>query len=152
MTPPPTAATPTGDQPTDATTEPPATTPTSTSSRNTVVFVTGGIGAAALIAGGVLGAIVLSDASSLNAHCPGGVCDTPSQASSANSAKTLGWISTGALAAGGAAVVAAVVLRFAWPKAPPASTGSASLQPLLSFSGGFSGMGTGGVAGIRGAW
>jgi hypothetical protein len=159
MTPPPTAATPTGDEPTDTPTEPPAATPASTSSRNTAVFVTGGIGAAALIAGGVLGAIVLSDKSSIDAHCPAGVCDTSSQASSANSAKTLGWISTGAFAAGGAAVVAAVVLRFAWPKAPPASTstGAASLQPLLSFSGGFSGlsgmgMGTGGVAGIRGAW
>jgi hypothetical protein len=130
----------------DVPTEPAESTPEEPapkSSRNSVVFVTGGVGAAALVAGGVLGAIVLAQKSSIDSHCPNPqMCDSVSDANSANSARTLGWISTGVLAAGGAAVAAAVILRFTWPKTKTSM--SASFVPAAT--------GTGGVAGLGGVW
>jgi len=148
MAPPPTAPTKPVEAVADTPTETPEAPPVEPrpSSRNTVVLVTGAVGAAALIAGVAMGGVVLADKSSINAHCTSaGVCDSPSEASSANGAKTLGWISTAAVGAGGAAVLAAVILRFTWRKAPPA-TASAAIEPSVMFTG------TGGAVGIRGAW
>jgi hypothetical protein len=123
----------------------PAETPADSSdtgaSRRTAVFVTAGVGAAALIAGVVMGAIVLADKSSIDANCPTPMtCASPADASSANSARTLGWASTGAFIGAGAAATTAAILWFTRPKSP------SSIEPAIAPSA------SGGMLVLRGVW
>jgi hypothetical protein len=95
----------------------------------------------AVVAGVVMGSIVLADKASIDSNCPTPLtCGTPSEASSANSTKTLGWASTGAFIAGGAALGAAAILWFTRPKT--GTTVEPALSPTTS----------GGMAGIRGVF
>jgi hypothetical protein len=121
--------------------ETPAPAPASSgSTRRTVMIVTAGVGAAAIVAGAVLGAIVVADKSSIDANCPTATtCANGADAGSANGAVTLGWASTGAFIGGGAALGAAAVLFFTRPK-------SASIEPVVAPSA------TGATFGLRGAF
>jgi hypothetical protein len=112
------------------------------SSRTTLMWVTGGVGAAAVVAGVVMGAIVVADKSSIDNNCPTATtCATAADANSANSARTLGWASTGTLIGGGAAIGAAVVL---WLTRPAAS--SSSVEPIIAPST------SGAVLGLKGVF
>jgi hypothetical protein len=107
----------------------------------TAAYVTGGVGVAGVLAGSVMGAIVLADKSSITKNCPtASTCASPADASSANSARTLGWASTGAFIAGGAAVGAAVILWFGKPSK------TASVEPVVAPST------NGGMVGLRGGF
>jgi tetratricopeptide (TPR) repeat protein len=102
-------------------TSPPATKEEASSSPDatwkTAAFVTGGVGAAAVVVGVVTGAIVLADKSSIDSHCPTPTtCDSTADANSANAAKSLGWASTGMFVGGVAALGAAAGLWFLRPK------------------------------------
>src|SRR5262249_4700209 len=81
------------------------------SGQRVAAFVTGGVGAAALVIGGVTGGLTLAKKSTILANCgvpgdPTGCNDTG--LSAASSAKTLGIVSDVGFAVGGAAVVTAV--------------------------------------------
>jgi hypothetical protein len=111
------------------------------SSRKTAVLVTAIFGAAAVVAGGVTGAIVLAEKASIDKDCPTPTtCASSSDASSANRAKTLGWVSTGTFIGGGALLGAAAILWFTRPK-----SGSA-IEPTLAPTA------TGGMVGIQGVF
>ena len=107
-------------------------------SRRVPALVTAGVGAAAVVAGGVMGAIVLAQKSSIDANCPTPTtCASSGDASSANGARTLGWASTGALIGGGALLGAAAVLWFTRPSA---------VEPVVAPSP------SGGLLGVRGTF
>ncbi len=111
------------------------------STRKTAVFVTGGVGAAALVAGVVMGAIVFGDKSGIDTNCPTATtCASTQDASSANSARTLGWASTGAFIGGGIAVAVAGILWFTRPTSTPA------VEPVIAPSA------SGGMVGLRSTW
>jgi hypothetical protein len=111
------------------------------SARNKVVIATAAVGGAAVVGGLVLGVVVLSQKSSIETNCPGSVCATQADANSANSTKTLGWISTGVVAGGGAVLAAAGIIRLMWPKAESASV-TPSVEPST----------TGAIVGLHGVW
>jgi hypothetical protein len=112
------------------------------SSRSTAIWVTGGVGAAAVVAGVVMGAIVVADKSSIDTNCPTAMtCANTADANSANGARTLGWASTGAIIGGGAAIGAAVVLWLTRPSASPSS-----VEPVVAPST------SGAVLGLRGVF
>jgi hypothetical protein len=122
--------------------ERPAVTSDSGGARSTVMWVTGGVGAAAVVAGVVMGAIVVAEKSSIDSNCPTATtCATTADANSANGARTLGWASTGILIGGGAAIGAAVVL---WLARPAAS--SSSIEPVVAPST------NGAILGLKGAF
>jgi hypothetical protein len=105
------------------------------SSRKTAALVTAGFGAAALVAGGVTGAIVVADKASIDKNCPTATCATSSDASSANRAKNLGWVSTGAFIAGGALLSAAAIVWFTRPKSDRAIEPTMAPTPTGAFVG-----------------
>jgi hypothetical protein len=76
------------------------------SSQRTLRWVTGVVGGAGLIAGGVLGALSLNDYSRAKQHCKLDVssgkipCDAPVGADAGTTGKILGWTSIGAGALG----------------------------------------------------
>jgi hypothetical protein len=106
----------------------------------TAAFATGGVGAAALIAGTVMGAIVAGKKSSIDSNCPtASTCASLADASAANSAKTLGWASTGAFIGGGALAGVAAVLWFARPT-------RSAVEPVVTP------LGRGGVIGLGGVF
>jgi hypothetical protein len=83
-----------------------------TSAANTsvspLVYVGFGVGAAGILAGTVTGALSLSKTSDVKSQCEGTTCPT-SQQSEADTAKTLGWISTISFGVGLAGVGVGVV-------------------------------------------
>jgi PEGA domain len=94
--------------------------------QRTAAYVTAGVGGAAVVAGVVMGAVVLADKSTIDKDCPTPTtCATSADASNANSARTLGWASTGVLIGGGAALCAAAILWFTRPKSAP-------LEPVIA--------------------
>jgi hypothetical protein len=76
----------------------------------TLGYVTGGGGAAALVAGTILGLVTLHDASSAHTTCPTSPCSNAQGVSENNSAGTTADWSTGLFVAGAAAVVVGVTL------------------------------------------
>jgi hypothetical protein len=113
--------------------------------RRTIVYVTLGVGGAAIVAGAVMGGIVLGDKSNIDKNCPTPTtCASPADASSANSARTLGWASTGVFIGGGAALGAAAILWFTRPKSTP--TEKLTAEPVIAPAP------NGGWLGLRGVW
>jgi hypothetical protein len=91
----------------------------------TAAFVTGGVGAAAVVAGVIMGAIVLADKSTIDQNCPtSATCASVADANSANAAKGLGWASTGMFVGGAAALGTAAALWFLRPK-------GSSVEPVV---------------------
>jgi hypothetical protein len=87
------------------------------------------VGATGLLAGAVLGAVAIADKSTVDAHCPsGGLCDSNSAVSTANTAVAVGWGSTAAFAVGLAGAGAAVGL---WLTRPTHSGSGVAIIPLL---------------------
>jgi hypothetical protein len=110
------------------------------STRRALVYATAGVGGAAVVAGIVMGAIVLGEKSGIDKDCPTPTtCASPADASSANSARTLGWGSTGAFIGGGVALGAAAILWFTRPKPTVVEPVAAAARE-------------GGWIGVRGVW
>ncbi len=109
------------------------------SGRRVAAFVTGGVGAAGLVLGGVTGGLMLAQMEAINAGCKDAgagvaVC-TEEGAAAGNDAKTFGLVATAGLAAGLALVGVGVVLYATEPgrdKATAAQLGVRvmSLGPL----------------------
>lgn len=108
---------------------PPASAPTSatsaasvdegtTSGRRAVLYSALAVGIVGVAVGGISGAIVLTKKSTIDAHCVNAVCDSPDSASTANSAKTFGTMSTIGFAVGGAGLATAFVLWLTEPSRP----------------------------------
>jgi hypothetical protein len=97
--------------------------------RRTALYLTGGLGAAGLVLGGITGALVLGEKGTIDEHCGSGIeatdpkaCDTTGR-DAGNSANTLATVSTIGFAVGLAGVGAALVLYLTEPKtAAPAVT------------------------------
>jgi hypothetical protein len=73
-------------------------------------FAVGGVGAAGLLVGGVMGGLALGDKSSLSTACKNGACLDQASKDKLASAKTKALVSTIGLSAGGAALATGVVL------------------------------------------
>lgn len=102
--------------------------------RRTLVYAVGGVGAASLATGLVLGAIVLGKKGTVDDHCVDGVCDAEGK-SAADSAQALGLWSTVTTGVGVAGIAAAAVLFFTDParKAKESARAPAlRLEPRLS--------------------
>lgn len=98
--------------PTPEQTTPPSQTPARERGPNrTAAYVSLGIGAAGLAAGGVLGFLTLQKHQDLKDQCPGDVCPTD-QRDNYDSAKKLGNMSTVAFGVGGVGVALGAVLFF----------------------------------------
>jgi hypothetical protein len=95
------------------------------------------IGAADLIAGGILGGIALKAGSDARAQCSGNVCP-PAASADLNSARTFGNASTAVFVAGGAITAAGIVLIIAAPG--DASSSSARVSPWIGPRGGGMGL------------
>jgi hypothetical protein len=115
----------------------PATPPTSpesggsSSSWNTVGWITGGVGVASLAVGTVFGVIAMGDKNS--AHCSNNLCDpgTSSGIKSAALVSDIGWFAGGVLLASGAALV-----LFAPKGGQEVTTSSLRVAPAWVASGG----------------
>jgi len=107
---------------------------TSGSTRATATYVVAGVGAAGIITGSVLGAVVFANKSSIDKGCPTpSTCDSAASASTGNSTRTLAAASTGTFIVGGAALGAAAVLWFTRPKSP-SSPQAATVQVTPSLA------------------
>jgi hypothetical protein len=84
--------------------------------RRTLGWVSMGVGAAGLVAGGVTGALVLAKRDSLDATCRDGHCPT-SQVSDVDNYNTLRTISTTTFVVGGVFAAAGIVLVLSQPQA-----------------------------------
>ena len=109
-----------------------APTPASSASSSTSVgpWVVGGVGLAALVAGGVTGALVLVNRSSVSGQCndAAGTCASQAGIDAANAVRTLGPATTALLVVGGAGVVAGGVwLGVRSTKKPSARVGVAAV-------------------------
>ncbi len=105
--------------------------------QGTLGYISLGVGAAGLIAGGVTGGLAIAKRSDItgNGNCPNGLC--PASASSdVSTYNTLGAISTAGFIAGGVLAATGVVLILTAPKKPQTAT----ITPLV-------GLGTFGVRG-----
>ncbi|HEY4121779.1 MAG TPA: hypothetical protein VGM56_28125 [Byssovorax sp.] len=86
-------------------------------SRSPAPWILGGVGVAALVAGGVMGGVVVGAKSTLDAHCHGSTCDSQDGVDAASTIHALGPATTIALVAGGAAVAGAAVWLAVRPSA-----------------------------------
>jgi hypothetical protein len=75
----------------------------------TTAYAVGGIGAAGLVAGAVLGGLAVGAAKSVKSECPGNIC-LPAHQGALSSANTEALASTVALGVGGAALATGIVL------------------------------------------
>lgn len=100
--------------------EPPAPTPlaSSTPFGRTAGYAALGIGAAGLVAGGVMGVLALAKHASLSGGCPDGHC-APSESSQVSLYDTLAMASTVSLVAGAVGVATGFTLLLTTPKAAP---------------------------------
>ena len=105
-----------------------------------VPIVLFGIGGASLIAGGITGAMELSQTSSLSSTCSNKVCP-PSQYGALDSANALATVSTIAFIAGGVFVAGGVIALLVGKPSAPAAT-QAHVEPWFGF----------GSAGVRGSF
>ncbi len=130
-------------KPTLPTTETPETPPPPTpeAHRSLVLPITlFAIGGATLIAGGITGAMELSQTSSLQSGCSNKVCP-PSQYGALDSASTLATVSTIMFVAGGVLVAGGVIALLVGKPSAPAPT-AARVEPWIGF----------GAAGVRGSF
>lgn len=97
-----------------------------------VPWVVTGAGGAALVAGGVLGALALGAKSDLDARCTDRTCPDDAQGL-ADDARGRATASTIALGVGVTAVVAGVLLLASRPRMPAAPATTASWAPALRF-------------------
>ncbi len=111
---------------------------TGPSPRRVAVYASGGVGLAGLVAGGVLGGLVLGKKGVVDAHCGQAIgqsdrtaCDDVG-AEAGNDAQALGVGSTVGFAVGGAALATAFVLLFTEPKARRAPSSSDPKGALAS--------------------
>jgi hypothetical protein len=98
------------------------------SSRKTIGYVVGGVGAAGIVTGAITGVIALSDHDTLKKNCPTGTC-APKYQSDVNTYNTMGTISTVGFIVGGVGLVAGAVLILTAPKEPKAAFVSPYLGP-----------------------
>lgn len=87
---------------------------------DTPAYVVGGVGVAALAVGAVTGALVFSKKSVVDAHCADTVCDAEGKRA-ADSAKTLGLVSTIGVGVGVAALATSAVLLLSGKREPAAA-------------------------------
>lgn len=127
------------------------------SGRRTAAYVIGGVGAAGLVLGGVMGGLALGKKGAINDHCGSAIgqadeaaCD-PTGLEAADSVKTLGLVSTIGFGVGLAGIGTAVVLLLTEPSAPTAKDASARRRLRLS-AGVLSAGPEGAVLGARGSW
>lgn len=115
---------------------PPVAAPSGPSGRRVAAFVTGGVGVAGLVLGGVTGGLMLAQADAIHAGCKdaeGGVAVcTEAGARAGNDAKTFGLVATVGFAAGLALTGAAVVLFATEPRRgkPSAARLGVTVVPL----------------------
>lgn len=126
-----------------------------TSGRRAATYAIGAAGLAGLAVGGILGGLVVGQKGTIDAHCGAGVgskddtaCDQTGL-DAANSARGLGLGSTIALAAGGAALGAAVVLFLT---EPPLARGAGRNRGSWVSVGVLSAGPAGAKLGMEGAW
>lgn len=131
--------------------DPPAPGP---SGRRVATYVVGAAGIVGLVAGGVLGALTAAQKGTIDAHCGAGIGSSDDTAcdktglDAASGARGMGLGSTIALAVGGVAVGAAVVLLVTEPAKPKMG---ARRGPWVS-AGVLSAGPAGAHIGVRGAW
>lgn len=97
----------------------------------TPAYVAYGVGAAGVVAGGVLGLLTMNRYKDIHSHCPNDVCPADQQGN-LDSAKRLGTVSTVAFAVGGAGLVLGSVLFFT---ASPSNVDHADTAPRARFAG-----------------
>ncbi len=116
----------------------------------TVALVIGGLGLAGLVVGSITGGMTLAKKSTIEDHCNGAACDADGK-EAADSAQTLGLVSTIGFVVGLTGVAAATVIWLAEPfdsdESKTEATGSIRL-----FSGPVAGDPYGAVLGIEGVW
>lgn len=105
------------------------------SSRKTIGFVAGGIGAAALIGGGVAGILSMSKKKTVDEECNGKSC-TPAGKEAADSGKTLATVSTIGVAVGVVGIAAGVYLVVSAPKADTAANARFIAPTVAPLAGG----------------
>lgn len=149
---PPQQATP-GIGPEPAPVEPDA--PAPPAGRRTAVYVAGGVGAAGLVLGGILGALVFGKKGVIDEHCGSGILSTdrkacdPTGFDAVNSANTMAQVSTVAFGLGLAGLGTAAVLYWTEPR----HTGPAAGASPRWISAGVLGAGpAGAVLGAQGSF
>lgn len=127
------------------------------SGRRTAAYVIGGVGAAGLVLGGVMGGLALGKKGVISDHCGSAIgqadeaaCDSTGL-EAADSVKTLGLVSTIGFGVGLAGIGTAVVLLLTEPSAPAAGDVSAPRRLRLR-AGVLSAGPEGAVLGARGSW
>jgi hypothetical protein len=116
------------------TTAAPVTADTASGGGNTLAWVAGGIGLAALVVGSVTGAMVFGKKSTIDEHCDGSVCDQTGK-DAADSAHTLGTVSTIGFGIGIAGLATAGVLFLTAGKSKPESGKGARSFVSVGFGG-----------------
>ncbi len=103
------------------------------STQKTLGWIGVGVGAAALIGGGVTGGMAIGAKGSLADLCPSNTCTTDAGIQKLNEANSLATVSTVLFGAGGALVVAGVVLILTGQSDAPVSAkvGSATFEPRI---------------------
>jgi hypothetical protein len=130
--------------PTSAGPPPPAPPPKPVVSESPVrlgAWIAGGIGVVGLAVGGVAGALVLGDKSSVDAHCRADFACDPIGLDASRRARTMGIVSDVGFAVGALGIGTAVVLFL-----QPPSTPAPIWRPLAAMTA------QGGIVGFRGAW
>jgi hypothetical protein len=94
-------------------------------------FAVGGVGLAALVAGGVFAGLTAGQKASADEHCASKLCD-PVGLDSIATAKTYAWIADISFGAGGALVLVGGILALtAKPASAPASAGALRVLPVV---------------------
>jgi hypothetical protein len=93
----------------------------------TAGWVTGGIGAAGIVAGGAAGVVAMTKNSAAAKHCLAPTACDPEGVALGNTARTSGTVSTVAFTVGGVALAAGIVLVIVAPRSPPAAVGATRL-------------------------
>jgi len=127
----PTSSSPARDQPSAPALAAQPNAPTNREPNRTGAYVSLGIGAAGLAAGGVLGLLTMQQHTDLQGRCPNDVC-TPTEQQDLDSAKQLGNFSTIAFGVGGAGLVLGAVLFFT---AGSSEADHANAAPKRKFAG-----------------
>lgn len=95
-------------------------------------WVLTGIGGAALIAGGITGAITTANAKKLETDCPNQVCTDPNDQDRIDSARTTGTLSTVLLSAGGGIAAVGIVLLIVGKKKEKNETIGLNVVPTVT--------------------
>lgn len=113
--------------------------PAPSTTRRTLAIGALGLGGAALVVGGVTGALVIAKHSSLAGACPDARCNHDHSAD-VDAYRRLGTVSTVSFIVGGVAASAGVILLLTAPKSSPAAT-EARISPFVGFQPGGAGAG-----------